>query len=67
MTKTFIEQYLAGEAEADDIDDFIEEWHEGESAASLVEFLGLSEEEYWRWVRNANVLPEIRAEREVKA
>jgi hypothetical protein len=65
--RTFMEQYLADEVEAEDIDDFVDAWHEGEYTASLAEFLGLSDEEYWRWVKDANVLPEIRAEREVKA
>ena len=67
MMKTFMEQYLAGEVDADAIDDFVEEWHEGEFPASLPEFLGLSDDEYWRWVKDASVLPDIRAEREVKA
>jgi hypothetical protein len=62
-----MERYLASEVEAEDIDDFVEEWHEGEYEAPLAEFLGLSDDEYWRWVKDANALPEIRAEREVKA
>lgn len=67
MLRTFMERYLAGEVEAEDIDDFVEEWHNGKHAASLAEFLGLSDDEYWRWVKDANALPDIRAEREVKA
>jgi hypothetical protein len=67
MSRTFMERYLADEVGAKDIDDFVEEWHEGEYAASLAEFLGLSDDEYWRWVKDANALPKIRAEREVKA
>ena len=67
MLRTFMERYLAGEVEAEDIDDFVEAWHTGEHAASLAEFLGLSDDEYWRWVKDANVLLDIRAEREVKA
>jgi hypothetical protein len=67
MVKTFMERYLAGEVEPEDIDDFVDEWHEGEYATSLAEFLGMSDDEYWRWVKDASVLPDIRAEREVKA
>ena len=67
MPRTFMERYLADEVEAEDIDDFVEEWHKGTYAASLAEFLGLSADEYWRWVKDANVLPEIRVEREIKA
>jgi hypothetical protein len=65
--EAFMERYLAGEVEPDAIDDFVEEWHEGKYGVSLAEFLGLSDDEYWRWVKDANALPDIRAEREVKA
>jgi hypothetical protein len=67
MSRTFMEQYLADEVDAEAIDDFVDAWHEGEYAGSLAEFLGMSEDEYWRWVKDPDVLPEIRAEREVKA
>ncbi len=67
MTRTFMERYLADEVHAHAIDDFVEAWHEGAYEGSLATFLGLSEDEYWRWVHDANVLPAIRAEREVKA
>jgi hypothetical protein len=67
MVKPFMDQYLAGEVEPEAIDDFVDEWHEGEYTASLAEFLGMSDDEYWRWVKDANALPDIRAEREVKA
>ena len=67
MAKTFMEKYLLGEVEAEDVDDFVDEWHEGEYTTSLAEFLGLSDDEYWRWVKDANVLPAIRAAQEVKA
>jgi hypothetical protein len=67
MCRTFMDRYLADEVEPEDIDDFVDEWHEGEYTISLAEFLGLSNDEYWRWVKDANVLPHIRAEREVKA
>tara|TARA_R110000744_G_scaffold90690_4_gene176088 strand:+ start:2210 stop:2431 length:222 start_codon:yes stop_codon:yes gene_type:complete len=32
------------------VDDLIDEWHEGNSKVSLVEFLGMSKEEYSKWV-----------------
>ena len=67
MARTFMERYLADEVDAEAIDDFVDAWHEGEYEVSLAEFLGLSEDEYWRWMKDANVLPAIRAEREVKA
>jgi hypothetical protein len=67
MSKTFMDRYLAGEVKPEAIDDFVDEWHEGKYTASLAEFLGMSDDEYWRWVKDANALPDIRAEREVKA
>jgi hypothetical protein len=65
--RTFMDRYLAGEVEAEDIDDFVEAWHTGEHPASLAGFLGMSDDEYWRWVKDANVLPDIRTERDSHA
>jgi len=62
-----MDRYLSGEVEAEEIDDFVEAWHEGKHTVSLAEFLGMSDDEYWRWVKDANALPDIWAEREVKA
>jgi hypothetical protein len=67
MARTFMDRYLAGEVPPEAIDDFVDAWHEGELTISLAEFLGLSDEEYWRWVKDANALPDIRAAREVNA
>jgi hypothetical protein len=41
---------LHGEAFLDDIDAFVEEWHQGEGAETLAEFLGMTPEEYRLWV-----------------
>lgn len=39
----------------DDIDDFIDLWHQGYSDCSISEFLGMSQEEYFLWVMNPNL------------
>lgn len=67
MPKTFMDRYLASEVEPEDIDTFVDEWHEGTSVLSLAEYLGLSPEEYCLWVLQADALPRIREARRVKA
>ena len=48
--KTFLDVVLAGDARADDIDDFVDRWHDGDATCSLAEFLGMSHDEYALWV-----------------
>ncbi len=55
MTKTFIEAVLAGETKEPraDIHDWVDRWHEEtltDDSPSLIEFLGLTRDEYDRWV-----------------
>ena len=67
MTRTFMDRYLAGELEPEDIDDFVDEWHTGTTTVPLSVYLGMTPEEYACWVVHANALPRIREERRVKA
>jgi hypothetical protein len=67
MIRTFMDQYLAGEVETEDIDDFVDAWHTGVSTMPLSAYLGLTPEEYACWVVHADALPRIREERRVKA
>lgn len=53
----FMEMYLSGEAVPDEIDDFVDRWHESDSDLSIHEFLGMTREEYLSWVKDPNVLP----------
>jgi len=48
----FYEKYLIGETSIDDIDDYIEEWHNGDSTLELHEYLGLTEIQYNFWLLN---------------
>jgi hypothetical protein len=50
MSETFMDQVLAGEAFLSDIDDFVDEWHDGDSEQSLHTYLGMDEAEYALWV-----------------
>lgn len=57
--KSFVESCLAGEARADQIDRFVDEWHESDIGCSLAEYLGFSGEEYAEWVENPESLSVI--------
>ena len=64
MSKTesnFVARCLAGDALVDDIDDYIDRWHDGEGSPdeSLAEFLGFTDEEYKLWAENPDFLPFI--------
>jgi hypothetical protein len=67
MVRTFMDKYLTGEVEPQNIDDFIDAWHEGTSAIPLSEYLGMTTEEYADWIAHADALPRIREKRRVKA
>jgi len=55
----FMDLYLRGEVRADDIDDFIDSWHENSGAQELFEYLGMTKEEYALWLRDPEMLPAI--------
>jgi len=61
----FIDLYAAGRVAAEDIDDFIDAWHESDSGEerTLAQFLGMSEDEYTVWLASRKVLPLIVAAR----
>lgn len=66
---TFVEKCIKGEVlldDIDDIDDFVDIWHEGGSGKELNEFLGMTNEEYSLWIIDPDVLPFIIAAREKK-
>jgi hypothetical protein len=41
----------------------VKAWHEGGDERDLPAYLGMTEDEYWRWVRNPDELTAIPAER----
>ena len=60
---SFLDLYSRGEASADDIDDFVDRWHDaGEPWAQdleLHEYLGMTHEEYEVWLCDPLALPAI--------
>lgn len=55
----FIDLCVQGHALPDDIDDFVDEWHDSNSDVSLSEYLGLSSDEYESWVHAPDTLHSI--------
>ena len=51
MNSSFIEKCINGDASLDEIDNYIDEWHDSDSTNDLElhEFLGMSWEEYSLW------------------
>lgn len=58
-TDSFVDLCVRGEALVEEIDDFVERWHEGDEAGPLRQFLGMTAEEYNEWVVHPDVLPLI--------
>ncbi len=61
MSNSFIEKCINGDASLDEIDDYIDEWHDSDSDINLElhEFLGMSWEEYSLWAVKPSLLAEI--------
>ena len=55
----FIEAVIAGQAHVDDIDDYVDEWHNSATTLKLHEWLGMSRDEYGTWVDDPSRLRSI--------
>ncbi len=66
MTETYIGHALSGE-DPGDIDDWVEQWHKGQSRLELHEYLGMTLEEYSNWVLAPDALQHIIATRKLVA
>lgn len=55
----FLDACMSGDVLYEEIDDYIDAWHDGDSTEELNEFLGMTEKEYSIWVENANTLKYI--------
>jgi cytoskeletal protein CcmA (bactofilin family) len=59
----FFDLYSRGHALADEIDNFIDQWHEGADPEARIlplhDYLGLTRDEYEIWVLNPDMLPHI--------
>src|SRR5208337_2218006 len=56
---SFIELCIRNEVLPEEIDDFVQGWHQSDSNKELYEFLGMTWDEYATWVADASVLPLI--------
>lgn len=55
----FLDRYLNGEVLAEEIDNFIDNWHADPQNKEIYEFLGMSQKEYSLWLRDPDTLPHI--------
>lgn len=55
----FVNAVIIGDALIDEIDDYIDMWHDGDSELELYEFLGMTQIEYRLWVEDDSILKEI--------
>ena len=55
----FIEMCMTGETRPDDIDNFVDEWHEGHCNLPIYDYLGMTHDEYFSWVKDPDVLQQI--------
>lgn len=55
----FLELCVQGHALPEDIDDFVDEWHDSDSEVSLSEYLGMSSDEYESWMHAPDTLNAI--------
>lgn len=60
---TFVELCLKGDARDEEVDQFVEAWHEGREGADLAlhEYLGMRWEEYQLWSTTPSLLPFVLA------
>jgi len=59
----FIDLCIAGHALLDDIDDYIDQWHDSDDDGKLSQYLGMAAEEYETWVHSPETLNLIIASR----
>ena len=64
---TFIEKCIKKLATLDEVDDYVEEWHNNTEHhhESLREFLGMTPKEFGCWLRDGSSLQDIIREHEV--
>lgn len=46
VRETFVSAALSGRASVDDLDDYIDDWHDEGSEISIYEYLGMTQDEY---------------------
>jgi hypothetical protein len=70
MTASFFDLYSRGDASPDDVDDFVDRWHDRLEPwardMALEDYLGLRHDEYQVWVYDPEALPSILEARRAK-
>ncbi|MFC5668189.1 hypothetical protein ACFP3U_35150 [Kitasatospora misakiensis] len=61
--ESFVEAALSGRASLDDLDDFVDAWHDGDSDLPLHEYLGMTWDEYRTCTERPESLRYILADR----
>lgn len=62
--QSFIEGALNGEVALNEIDDWVDRWHDAETVTqSLQDYLGFTDAEYDLWAKGDSFLPQIIANR----
>ena len=52
----FADLLIKGSVSPDSIENYIEDWHKSNSKLRIYEYLGLSQEEYFAWLKDPNSL-----------
>ncbi len=61
---TFLELAMKGQVRPEAIDDYIDDWHASlEATCDLHDYLGMTADEYARWVEDSTTLANIIAKR----
>jgi hypothetical protein len=58
MNTSFIDRCISGDAFLDEVDDYIDEWHDNSTSedVELYEYLGMTLLEYSLWITNPNII-----------
>ena len=65
--QTFLDAYLSGDKGPEDIDRFVDAWHENPCGREIYDHLGMTRDEYAVWARNPDSLPIIAKARRASA
>lgn len=49
---SFVEALKQGLADYDDIDDYIDKWHDGPYTCKIYEFLGMTKQQYFEYIKH---------------
>jgi hypothetical protein len=65
--QNFVSLALAGKVSADEIDDYVDKWHNSPSGLELHEYMGITRDEYAIWLGSPEELASILTMRKSKA